>query len=193
MTRTAAEQDLDVFVSMINQNCAAKLAELDREAFVAKCLAPDDAVAKSIADRRRRLIDLPSTIKPGPRVELAAQWPADFPPLSWAFVRSTSGNFESRHLLLEEGQRARKHAFGRPGRLAANRFDADLRRVPPEVVPSHVVPTRRFGNDLVGRAYLRRRAPDQPDMLGGLGSLEHELEVMAARHQDLGAILSVIP
>ena len=59
MTRTAAEQDLDVFVSMINQNCAAKLAELDRAAFVAKCLPPDDAVAKGIAERRQRLIDLP--------------------------------------------------------------------------------------------------------------------------------------
>jgi hypothetical protein len=32
MTRTAAEQDLDTFMSMINQNCATKLAELDREA-----------------------------------------------------------------------------------------------------------------------------------------------------------------
>jgi hypothetical protein len=32
MTRTAAEQDLDVFMSMINRNCAEKLAELDREA-----------------------------------------------------------------------------------------------------------------------------------------------------------------
>jgi hypothetical protein len=86
MARTAAEQDLDVFMSMINQNCAAKLAELDREAFVAKCLPPDAAVARSIADRRQRLIDLPSTIKPGTREELAAQWPADFPALSWAFV-----------------------------------------------------------------------------------------------------------
>jgi hypothetical protein len=86
MARTAAEQDLDLFMSMINQNCAAKLAELDREAFVAKCLPPDDAVARSIAERRRRLIDLPGTIKPGTRAELAAQWPADFPPLSWAFV-----------------------------------------------------------------------------------------------------------
>jgi hypothetical protein len=78
--------DLDVFVSMINQNCAAKLAELDREAFVAKCLPPDADTAEDIAERRRRLIDLPSTIKPGTRAELAAQWPADFPPLSWAFV-----------------------------------------------------------------------------------------------------------
>jgi hypothetical protein len=78
--------DLDVFLSMINQNCAAKLAELDREAFVAKCLPPDEAVSRSIADRRQRLIDLPETIKPGPREELASQWPADFPPLSWAFV-----------------------------------------------------------------------------------------------------------
>jgi hypothetical protein len=86
MARNAAEQDLDVFLSMINQNCAAKLAELDREAFVAKCLPPDDAVAKSIADRRQRLIDLPATIKSGTREELTAQWPADFPPLSWAFV-----------------------------------------------------------------------------------------------------------
>jgi hypothetical protein len=83
MTRTAVEQDLDVFMSMINQNCAAKLAELDREAFVAKCLPPDAAVG---ADRRQRLIDLPSSIKPGTRAELASQWPADFPPLSWAFV-----------------------------------------------------------------------------------------------------------
>ena len=86
MTRTAAEQDLDTFMSMINQNCAAKLAELDRETFVAKCLPRDDAVAKSIADRRQRLINLPSTMKPGTREELAAQWPADFPPLSAAFV-----------------------------------------------------------------------------------------------------------
>jgi hypothetical protein len=86
MTRTAAEQDLDVFLSMINQNCAAKLAELDRAAFVAKCLPPDEAVAKSIADRRQRLIDLPGTIQAGTREELASQWPADFPPLSWAFV-----------------------------------------------------------------------------------------------------------
>jgi hypothetical protein len=78
--------DLDVFVSMINQNCAAKLAELDREAFAAKCMPPDAAVTEDIAERRRRLIDLPSTIKPGTRAELAAQWPADFPPLSWAFV-----------------------------------------------------------------------------------------------------------
>jgi hypothetical protein len=31
MARTAAEQDLDVFMSMIDQNCAAKLAELDRD------------------------------------------------------------------------------------------------------------------------------------------------------------------
>jgi hypothetical protein len=81
-----ADADLKVFLSMINQNCASKLAELDREAFVAKCLLPDDAVAKGIADRRQRLLDLPSTIKPGTRAELAAQWPADFPPLSWAFV-----------------------------------------------------------------------------------------------------------
>ena len=65
MARTAAEQDLDTFMSMINQNCAARLAELDREAFVAKCLPPDDAVARSIADRRQRLIDLPGTIKAG--------------------------------------------------------------------------------------------------------------------------------
>ena len=72
MARTAAEQDLDTFMSMINQNCAAKLAELDREAFVAKCLPPDDAVARSIAERRRRLIDLPATIQPGTRAELAA-------------------------------------------------------------------------------------------------------------------------
>jgi hypothetical protein len=78
--------DLDVFLSMINQNCAAKLAELDREAFVAKCLPPDEAVSRSIADRRQRLIDLPGTIKPGTREQLAAQWPADFPPLSWAFA-----------------------------------------------------------------------------------------------------------
>jgi hypothetical protein len=85
MTRTAAEQDLDVFLSMINQNCAAKLAELDRAAFVAKCLPPDDAVAKSIADRRQRLIDLPGTIQAGTREELASQWPADFPPLSAAY------------------------------------------------------------------------------------------------------------
>ena len=61
-------------------------ADLDREAFVAKCLPPDDAVARSIAERRRRLIDLPGAIKPGTREELATQWPADFPPLSWAFV-----------------------------------------------------------------------------------------------------------
>ena len=85
MARTAAEQDLDVFLSMINQNCAAKLAELDREAFVAKCLPPDAALVRSIADRRQRLIDLPGAIKPGTREELASQWPADFPPLSWAF------------------------------------------------------------------------------------------------------------
>jgi hypothetical protein len=85
MTRTAVEQDLDVFVSMINQNCAAKLAELDRETFVARCLPDDAAVTASLADRRRRLIELPGTIKPGTRAELAAQWPADFPPLSWAF------------------------------------------------------------------------------------------------------------
>jgi hypothetical protein len=58
MARTAAEQDLDVFVSMINQNCAAKLTELAREAFVAKCLPRDDAVAKSIADRRVGEVDL---------------------------------------------------------------------------------------------------------------------------------------
>jgi hypothetical protein len=83
MTRTDA--DLDVFMSMINQNCAAKLAELDREAFLAKCLPPDEAVARGIADRRQRLIDLPAAIKPGTREEIA-QWPADFPPLSWAFV-----------------------------------------------------------------------------------------------------------
>jgi hypothetical protein len=76
--------DLDVFLSMINQNCAAKLAELDREAFAAKCMPPD--VARSIADRRQRLIDLPGAIKPGTREELASQWPADFPPLSAAFV-----------------------------------------------------------------------------------------------------------
>jgi hypothetical protein len=86
MARTAAEQDLDVFLSMINQNCAAKLAELARESFVARCLAPDDAVAEGLADRRQRLIDLPTTIKPGTREELAARWPAYFPPLSWAFV-----------------------------------------------------------------------------------------------------------
>jgi len=86
MARTPAEQDLDVFLSMINQNCAAKLAELDREAFVAKCMPLDAAVVEDIADRRRLLIDLPNTIKPGTRGELAAQWPADFPPLSWAFV-----------------------------------------------------------------------------------------------------------
>ena len=49
-------------------------------------MPPDAAVAKSIADRRQRLIDLPATIKPGTRAELAAQWPADFPPLSRAFV-----------------------------------------------------------------------------------------------------------
>ena len=86
MPRTAAEQDFDVFLSMINQNCAAKLAELDREAFVAKCMPPDAAVVEDIAKRRRRLIDLPATIKAGTREELAAQWPADFPPLSAAFV-----------------------------------------------------------------------------------------------------------
>jgi hypothetical protein len=80
------DADLDVFLSMINPNCAAKLAELDREAFVAKCLPPDADTAEDIAERRRRLIDLPGTIKPGTRAELAAQWPADFPPLSWAFV-----------------------------------------------------------------------------------------------------------
>jgi hypothetical protein len=79
-------RDLDVFVSMINQACAAKLAELGGDAFVAKCQPPDDAVTKSIADRRQRLIDLPGAIKPGTREELASQWPADFPPLSAAFV-----------------------------------------------------------------------------------------------------------
>jgi hypothetical protein len=86
MIRTPAEQDLDVFMSMISQNCAAKLAELDREAFAAKCMPPDVAVVEDIAERRRRLIDLPATIKPGTRTALAAQWPADFPPLSPAFV-----------------------------------------------------------------------------------------------------------
>jgi hypothetical protein len=85
MTETEC-RDLDTFRSMVNQACAAKCEELDREAFVAKCLPPDEAVAKSIADRRQRLIDLPGTIKPGTREELASQWPADFPPLSWAFV-----------------------------------------------------------------------------------------------------------
>jgi hypothetical protein len=86
MTRTPAEQDLDTFMSMINQNCAAKLVKLDREAFAAKCMPLDAAAVEDIASRRRRLIDLPNTIKPGTRVELAAQWPADFPPLSPAFV-----------------------------------------------------------------------------------------------------------
>ena len=86
MARTAAEQDLDTFMSMINQNCAAKLAELDREAFVAKCLPPDDAVAEEHC-RAPPSIDRPAGHhQAGTRDELAAQWPADFPPLSWAFV-----------------------------------------------------------------------------------------------------------
>jgi hypothetical protein len=34
----------------------------------------------------RSAVDLPGTIKPGTREQLAAQWPDDFPPLSWAFV-----------------------------------------------------------------------------------------------------------
>ena len=55
MTRTAAEQDLDVFMSMISQNCAVKLAELDREVFAAKCMPLDAAVVEDIAERRRRL------------------------------------------------------------------------------------------------------------------------------------------
>jgi len=77
-------RDFDTFLSMLNAACAAKLKELDGEAFIAKCL--DDGTADGLADRRRRLIDLPDTIKPGTRAELAAQWPADFPPLSRAFV-----------------------------------------------------------------------------------------------------------
>jgi len=77
-------RDLDTFRSMLNAACAAKLKELDGEAFIAKCL--DDGTADGLADRRQRLVELPNTIKPGTRAELAAQWPADFPPLSWAFV-----------------------------------------------------------------------------------------------------------
>lgn len=76
-------RDLDVFRSMVNQQCAAKLKELDGGAFVVKCLGQN--MPDYFADRRQRLIDLPSTIQPGTREELAAQWPADFPPLSWAF------------------------------------------------------------------------------------------------------------
>jgi hypothetical protein len=77
-------RDLDTFRSMLNQACAAKLAELDSEAFAARCMG--NAVPEGAADRRQRLIDLPGTIEPGTRAELAAQWPADFPPLSPAFV-----------------------------------------------------------------------------------------------------------
>jgi hypothetical protein len=83
-TKTTAEIDHDVFLSMINAACAAKLKELDGEAFIAKCF--DDGTTDGLADRRQRLLDLPGTIKPGTRAELAVQWPADFPPLSWAFV-----------------------------------------------------------------------------------------------------------
>jgi hypothetical protein len=80
---TNANSDLK-FLSVVNAACAEKLKELDREAFVAQCMGSD--ATDGLADRRRRLIDLPGTIKPGTRAELAAQWPADFPPLSWAFV-----------------------------------------------------------------------------------------------------------
>jgi hypothetical protein len=76
-------RDLDTFRSMLNQACAAKLKELAGEAFIAKCL--DQGAADGLADRRQRLLDLPGTIKPGTRAELAAQWPADFPPLHWGF------------------------------------------------------------------------------------------------------------
>jgi hypothetical protein len=65
MTRTAA--DLDVFMSMINQNCAAKLAELDREAFVAKCLPPDDAVAKTNGVHHGRCRGAGDTAEPARR------------------------------------------------------------------------------------------------------------------------------
>ena len=41
MTRTAA--DLDVFMSMINQNCAAKLAELEQHAQALPKLERDSA------------------------------------------------------------------------------------------------------------------------------------------------------
>jgi hypothetical protein len=81
MTETE-RRDLDVFRSIVNQVCAGKLAELGGNAFVAKCLGeptPPDTAA------RQRLLDMPGNIKPGTRAELAAQWPADFPPLTWAF------------------------------------------------------------------------------------------------------------
>lgn len=83
MTSANTAADLDVFMSMINQACAAKLKELAGLVFISRCLGQDDG---ELADRRQRLIDLPAAIKPGTRAELAAQWPADFPPLSWAFV-----------------------------------------------------------------------------------------------------------
>jgi hypothetical protein len=83
MTSANTAADLDVFMAMINQACAAKLKELDGLVFISRCLGQDDG---AFADRRQRLIDLPGAIKPGTREELASQWPADFPPLSWAFV-----------------------------------------------------------------------------------------------------------
>jgi hypothetical protein len=77
-------RDLDVFRSMVNQQCAAKLTKLGGDAFVAKCLGQD--VPDDFANRRQRLLDLPDSIKPGTRAELAAQWPIDFPPLHWGFL-----------------------------------------------------------------------------------------------------------
>jgi hypothetical protein len=62
---TNADADLKTFLSMINAACAEKMKELDRDAFVAQCMGSD--ATDVLAERRRRLIDLPGTIKPGTR------------------------------------------------------------------------------------------------------------------------------
>jgi hypothetical protein len=87
--RTDTERrDLDTFVSMVTQACVTKLqamdSAMDSEAFAAMCMGRAPAPIDTTA--RQRLLELPGTIEPGTREELAAQWPADFPPLSWAFL-----------------------------------------------------------------------------------------------------------
>jgi hypothetical protein len=77
--------DLVDFLALLRAARVARLAALD-VGFDRALKDEDVARLREILAERRRLLDLPSSIVDGPRADLLAQWPADFPVLPQWFV-----------------------------------------------------------------------------------------------------------
>lgn len=76
--------DLKTFLQFLRAERDAKLRALDGP--IRDAQIEDQAKLPPLAAARRRLLDLPETIKDGDRSALVKQWPADFPPLPLWFT-----------------------------------------------------------------------------------------------------------